>query len=306
MSESESSFAELLQSWIESREAVSGVSQSTVRSYRHDVAGFLGFLIEYRGGALDIEAIKDVGLRDMRAWMARERGRGISPRSLARELSAVKNFYRWLAIREGIEPTAVLSVRVPRFQKSLPRPLSVEAAHEVIGFVGKSEGERWVAARDMAVILLLYGCGLRISETLGLRRSDAPLADVIKICGKGGKERIVPVISVVRNAVDSYLDLCPFSLGPGSSLFVGKRGGALNQRIVRRVMKNARSGLGLPSSATPHALRHSFATHLLEASGDLRAIQELLGHSSLSTTQNYTAVEQTQLIDMYNRAHPRA
>ena len=306
MNESENISTELLQQWLEARQAVSGVSESTINAYRRDVSGFLEFLAEYRGETLGLNAMRDVDLRDLRAWMAHERRRGISPRSLARELSAVKNFFRWLAVREGIEPTAVLSVRAPKFEKGLPRPLSAKAARDVIDFTGNSGTEKWVAARDAAVISLLYGCGLRISEALSMKRSDAPLPDIIRIRGKGEKERIVPVIAAARNAVDHYLGLCPYVQDPGSPLFVGKRGGALNQRIVRRTMECARASLGLPASATPHALRHSFATHLLEASGDLRAIQELLGHSSLSTTQHYTAVEQTHLINVYNRSHPRA
>ena len=242
----------------------------------------------------------------MRAWMAHERGRGVGARSLARALSAVKSFYRWLSDREGFEATAVLSARAPKFQKKLPRPLAPDAARAMIDTVELQAREPWVAARDTAVITLLYGCGLRISEALSLTCDDAPLPPTLVIRGKGGKERIVPVIDPARSAVDAYLAACPFPADAGAPLFRGVRGGALSPRAVQKVMERARLQLGLPATATPHALRHSFATHLLGAGGDLRAIQELLGHASLSTTQAYTAVDTARLMEVYDRAHPRS
>ncbi|MDA7456062.1 tyrosine recombinase XerC, partial [Planktomarina temperata] len=247
-----------------------------------------------------------IATRDMRAWMAHERGRGVSSRSLARSLSAVKTFFRWLAERYALAPTAVLSARAPKFERKLPRPLTEDAAHEMIETVEMQAQEDWIAARDAAVLTLLYGCGLRISEALGLTGADHPLPDVLRITGKGGKQRLVPVLPVARAAVTRYVELCPFDIRAKDPIFRGKRGGALGPGMVQKSMRMARMQLGLPASATPHAMRHSFATHLLSAGGDLRTIQELLGHASLSTTQTYTAVDSGRLMDIYNAAHPKA
>ncbi|HHC29739.1 MAG TPA: tyrosine recombinase XerC, partial [Rhodobacterales bacterium] len=241
-----------------------------------------------------------------RAWMASERARGVGPRSLARALSAVKGFYRWLSDRDGFDATAVLSTRSPKFTKKLPRPISPGAASDVIALAETQARDGWIGARDAAVVTLLYGCGLRISEALGLKGKDAPLAEVLRITGKGGKERLVPVLPAARDAVEAYLAPCPHPREAEAPLFRGARGGALNPRLVQKAMESARLQLGLPATATPHALRHSFATHLLNAGGDLRAIQELLGHASLSTTQTYTAVDTARLMEIYDAAHPRA
>ncbi len=260
----------------------------------------------HQGAQQGLGALERITVPDMRAWMAQQRSSGVGARSLARKLSAVKSFYRWLAEREGFEPTAVLSTRAPKFTKKLPRPLAEDAAKAMIETVELQSGNDWVAARDVAVVTLLYGCGLRISEALSLTGADAPLAQTIRIVGKGDKERIVPVLPAARDAVDAYLRLCPHPQEPNAPLFRGVRGGALNARAIQAAMANARMQLGLPSTATPHAMRHSFATHLLSAGGDLRSIQELLGHASLSTTQTYTAVDTARLMEVYNRAHPKA
>lgn len=249
--------------------------------------------------------LADLKLPDMRAWMAHERGAGLGARSLARRLSAVKGFLGWIAERDGLELSAALSVRAPKYQRKLPRPVAQEAARGLIDRVSLQHPEPWVAARDAAVVTLLYGCGLRISEALGLTGADAPLGEVLRITGKGGKERLVPVLPVARAAVEDYRHDCPHELGPTEPLFRGVRGGALGPRAVARVTEAARMQLGLPATCTPHALRHSFATHLLEAGGDLRTIQELLGHASLSTTQAYTAVDTTRLMQVYDSAHPQ-
>ena len=295
-----------IEAWLESQAGISGVSKNTLRAYRKDATRFLEFIGRYEGEDPKVDRLGATGLRDVRAWMADERRRGVSPRTLARELSAVKSFFRWLGERLDFDPVAVLNARAPKFQKKLPRPLDEDSAKDVLKFAGKSPGTKWIAARDEAVVSLLYGCGLRISEALSLTWGDHPLPETIKIRGKGNKERMVPVLPVTRDAVSRYAELCPVRNGPDAPLFVGARGGPLNQRTVRKTMEQARIGLGLPATATPHALRHSFATHLLKSSGDLRAIQELLGHSSLSTTQAYTAVEKAQLLKIYERAHPRA
>lgn len=292
--------------FLAQRAALSGASENTLKAYRGDLLEFLGFMTGHMGGPQGLAPLARIGVPDMRAWMAQARGTGLGARSLARKLSAVKSFYRWLAEREGFEPTAVLSARAPKFQPRLPRPLAEDAARAVINTVELQSDKGWIGARDTAVVTLLYGCGLRISEALGLKGRDAPLPAALRIIGKGGKERIVPVIDAAREAVNTYLRHCPFAAEPDTALFRGARGGALNPRQVQKVMAQTRMQLGLPATATPHALRHSFATHLLAAGGDLRAIQELLGHASLSTTQTYTEVDTARLMDIYNRTHPKA
>jgi integrase/recombinase XerC len=292
--------------WLDHERALNGAATNTIRAYQTDVLGFLAFMGQHQADQLGLGPIARVSLPDMRSWMAHERGRGVGARSLARSLSAVKSFYRWLSDREGFEPTAVLSTRAPKFQNKLPRPLSEAGAMAMLDTVELQASAPWVAARDAAVVTLLYGCGLRISEALALTGADMPLARVIRIVGKGGKERLVPVIDAARTAVDAYLAQCPFPVDPSGPVFRGARGGPLNPRLIQKVMEQARLQLGLPATATPHALRHSFATHLLCAGGDLRSIQELLGHASLSTTQAYTAVDTAHLMDVYDRAHPSA
>ncbi|MCP5323217.1 MAG: tyrosine recombinase XerC [Rhodobacteraceae bacterium] len=299
---------EALAGWLAHLKALDGASANTLRAYESDVGRFLSFLAAHHGESLGARRLAETSLPDMRAFLADTRGRGVSARSAARILSSVKGFYRWWAEREGVDPTAVLSVRSPRYQRKLPRPLSEDAARTVIGTVGDTAREDWIAARDAAVVTLLYGCGLRISEALSLPGTHAALPALLRIRGKGGKERIVPVLPAAQAAVAAYVRLCPFALAedPSAPLFRGARGGALNPRLIARAMEQVRGALGLPASATPHALRHSFATHLLAAGGDLRAIQELLGHASLSTTQAYTAVDAARLMEAYEKAHPRA
>ena len=298
--------SDALARWLDHERALAGAAENTLKAYQSDVLGFLAFMTQHNGATQGLGPVAQIGIRDMRSWMAHERGRGIGARSLARALSAVKSFYRWIAEREGFEATAVLSTRAPKFQAKLPRPLAKDAATAMIDTVELQAREPWVAARDSAVVTLLYGCGLRISEALGLTGADAPLPPVLRIVGKGGKERIVPVIDVARDAVDAYLKACPHQLEPNAPLFRGVRGGALSPRAIQKVMEQARLQLGLPATATPHAMRHSFATHLLTAGGDLRTIQELLGHASLSTTQAYTAVDAARLMEVYDKAHPKA
>ncbi|NNL36153.1 MAG: tyrosine recombinase XerC [Silicimonas sp.] len=292
--------------WLAELQAVGGRTANTIEAYRTDLLAFFAFLQEYEAEALGTAHIARLDTAAMRSWMAHERARGLGPRSLARALSAVKGFAAWMGARDGFDPSAVLMTRSPRFQKKLPRPLAEDAARAMIGAVELQSLTNWVAARDAAVVTLLYGCGLRISEALSLAGRDLPLCETLRIVGKGGKERIVPVIPAARRAIDSYLSACPFEPKADAPLFRGVRGGALNPRQIQKVMENARAQLGLPATATPHAMRHSFATHLLNAGGDLRAIQELLGHASLSTTQSYTAVDTARLMEVYEAAHPRA
>lgn len=295
-----------LQLWLQGLSALDGAATNTISAYQGDLSSFLGFMTRHSGAPQGLGALASITTADMRSWMAQERNCGTGARSLARKLSAVKSFYRWLAEREGFEPTAVLAARAPKFQKKLPRPLDKDAARAVLETVEMQSTTDWVAARDVAVVTLLYGCGLRISEALGLTGKAAPLPASLRILGKGGKERLVPVIEAARIAVERYLALSPYPKEDNGPLFRGVRGGALNPRQIQGAMAQARAQLGLPATATPHALRHSFATHLLEAGGDLRAIQELLGHASLSTTQAYTAVDTAHLMAIYNRSHPKA
>jgi len=297
----------LLQNWLATNRAINGASDKTTEAYRRDVAGFLGFVQSYHGDAISVDLLKKTTLGDMRGWMAHERARGLSARSLARELSAVKGFFRWLGQVYGFEATAVLATRTPKFQPPLPRPITPDKTRDLIGHLEFQHDSDWINARDVAVVTLLYGCGLRISEALSLEAKAAPLGDMIRITGKGDKQRLVPVIPVARAAVETYRHLCPY-LTPDKDgpLFRGARGGRLNPRIIQKVMAATRQQLGLPASVTPHAMRHSFATHLLGAGGDLRTIQDLLGHASLSTTQTYTAVDQTRLMEVYEAAHPKA
>lgn len=292
--------------WLDHLRSIDGVAANTLTAYTHDVTGFLDFIAKHHGEAEGLGAVAKINQSDLRSWMAHRRNEDVAARSLARELSAVKNFIAWVADREGVDATTVLSARGPKFRRKLPRPLSIEGARDMIGTVGDQARAPWIAARDMAVLTLLYGCGLRISEALGLTGAAHPLPETLRILGKGGKERLVPTLPVTRDAVAEYVRLCPHDLPRTEPLFRGARGGALNPRLIALVMEKARMQLGLPATATPHAMRHSFATHLLSAGGDLRAIQELLGHASLSTTQAYTAVDAARLMEVYEKAHPRA
>ncbi|MDE2790287.1 MAG: tyrosine recombinase XerC [Paracoccaceae bacterium] len=296
----------LLDRWLGALSATGGRSENTLVAYRRDVGEFLAFLGRHHGAPIAPERLPEIDRGDMRSWMASERSRGVSARSLARSLSAVKSFFRWLGDDEGIDSPAVLATRAPGFAPSLPRPIPASDADSLISTIGNRPDRPWTGVRDAALVTLLYGCGLRISEALALRRGDVPLADVLVVTGKGGRQRRVPVLPVVRDAVDAYLAVCPHPGDARSPLFVGVRGGPLNPRMTRKAMETARLQLGLPARTTPHAMRHAFATHLLSAGGDLRTIQELLGHRSLSTTQIYTAVDKSRLLDVYRSAHPKA
>jgi integrase/recombinase XerC len=295
-----------LADWLSHQRALKGAAPTTLEAYRHDVSRYLAFLTEHQAGAGGLARVAATNQSDLRAWMAEERGRGLSPRSLARALSAVKGFTAWAADRTGADATTVLSARGPRFRRKLPRPLSEDGAATMLTEIGADARQDWIAARDTAITTLLYGLGLRISEALSLTGADHPLPPTLRITGKGGKTRLVPVIPAAAQAVADYVRQCPFDLAPDQPLFRGARGGPVNPRLIQAAMERARLRLGLPATATPHALRLSFATHLLSAGGDLRAIQELLGHASLSTTQAYTAVDAARLMEVYEKAHPRA
>ena len=291
--------------WLAQLSAVRRASPKTVEAYGRDLRDFLGFMARHTGGGMGAVSLGALAVADFRAWMAAERARGIGARTLGRKLAAVRAFYRWLDAAEGVDCPAILTIRTPKSPRPLPRPVAEADARELIDTVS-GDGAPWVAARDQAALTLIWGSGLRISEALGLRQRDAPLGESVRIMGKGAKEREVPVLPVASAAVERYRALCPHAVGRDGPLFVGARGGALNPRALQAAMASARMVLGLPASATPHALRHAFATQLLSAGGDLRAVQELLGHSSLSTTQIYTAVDEARLMEVYARTHPKA
>lgn len=282
----------------------------TLEAYARDLRQFFTFLAERTGASVELADLAALGQADARAFLASRREAGAGSRSLLRGLAGIRSFLRFLE-REGHgKISAFDAVRTPKTARRLPKALSVGEARDLAD-VESREGEArapWVLARDAAVLSLLYGCGLRISEALGLTRADAPggRRDTVTVRGKGGKTRSAPVIEPVRRAIEEYLELCPYQLAPDGPLFVGVRGGPLSPRIIQLAVERMRGALGLPDTATPHALRHSFATHLLGRGGDLRSIQELLGHASLSTTQIYTSIDTKRLLSAYQSAHPRA
>jgi len=294
--------------WREHLRSERRVAGNTLEAYERDVWQFLAFLTDHLGGPPGIRAIGGLTISDLRAYLAGRRKDGAGPRTLARGLSGVRSLMRFLERTAGISAAALQTLRTPKQPKTLPKPIEIERAIRLTDPDEQLTEEPWIAARDAAVLSLLYGSGLRISEALSLTRGEAPVPGVetLRIAGKGGKTRLVPVLPMVSRAVADYLALCPYRGDAEAPLFVGARGGPLRARIVQKAVERLRSVLGLPPSATPHALRHSFATHLLSASGDLRTIQELLGHSSLSTTQVYTAIEIDRLLAIYDEAHPRA
>ncbi|SDG54669.1 tyrosine recombinase XerC [Roseospirillum parvum] len=282
------------------------VSPHTLSAYGRDLSAFLGFLVEHLGqppGVAELAALKPA---DLRAFLAARAGQGLARTSQARAMSTLRGFFRHLERQGVVSNPALATVRSPRRPSSLPRPLEEAEALETLSAAGELQDEPWLAARDIALFTLLYGAGLRLGEALALNVGQRPGGDSMVITGKGGRQRLVPILPVVREAIAAYLAACPFALGADDPLFVGKRGGRLNPGVVQRQMRRLRALLGLPESATPHALRHSFATHLLARGGDLRTIQELLGHASLTTTQRYTQVDGSQLSAVYARTHPRA
>jgi len=281
-------------------------SAHTIAAYGRDLAFFLDFLTEHLGELPSLAAFSALRPADFRAYLARRAQGQIERRSLARGMSVLRGFIRFLQRRGLASTSALAALRSPKLPASVPKPLTVEDATGAVDAIGEFATNGWQGKRDIAVLALLYGCGLRLSEALGLSRGEAPLSETLVVTGKGRKQRQLPVLPAVRAAVAEYLAACPYAPAKDGPLFVGARGGPLSPRLVQRQMELLRGRLGLPETATPHALRHSFATHLLDAGGDLRAIQELLGHASLSTTQRYTLVETERLLAVYDAAHPRA
>ncbi len=293
--------------WLAHLEFTDGRSPETIKAYERDLRSFLGFLRRHLGHAPCLGDLDGLDLKTFRAFMAARRKEGLTSRSLSRTMSALRTYIRWLDITGVSENRAILRVGMPKLPHAVPKPLTIEKASAVVDAIGDAS-ETWIGARDTAVLLLLYGSGLRISEALALTPRDSPTAgrDVIRITGKGDKERLVPILPVTQTAIDRYMGLVPFTLEPDQPLFRGAKGGPLSPRIIQLAIARLRDALQLPATATPHALRHSFATHLLSAGADLRQIQELLGHASLSTTQVYTEVDRAQLLRVYDAAHPRS
>ncbi len=291
------------QSWLLSEKRV---SPHTADAYFRDLANFIDFSSNHIGEKCSIDTLKNFSIKDFRSYMSYRSSEKISRASLARNLSTVRNFYRWLAKNNILENQAIQTLQSPKVPKKLPRSLNAEDIFKALATLGELYDDAWQGKRDRALILLLYGCGLRISEALGLKGGDIVSGGTLRILGKGGKERIVPMLQIIKEAVDDYKDYCPYEIEDNSNLFLGARGGDLNPGVVQRQVRKIRALLSLPESVTPHALRHSFATHLLEEGGDLRTIQELLGHSSLAATQRYTAVDSERIKKVYNEAHPRA
>ena len=300
-----------LRRWLAHLSAERRMSPKTVEAYERDVRQFLGFLTEHIGERISLKALAAIEPRDVRAFMAARRANGIGSRSLMRSLAGARSFARFLERNGNGKVGALSAVRAPKVPKTLPKPISIASAKCLthVDLRAGEEREPWVLARDAAILALLYGSGLRISEALGLTREAVPApgaGDSLTVRGKGNKARMVPVLPMVLQLIADYVALCPYDLPDQSPLFLGTKGGPLSPRIVQLTMARLRGALGLAETATPHALRHSFATHLLARGGDLRAIQELLGHASLSTTQIYTAVDSEQLLQVYRSAHPRA
>ena len=293
--------------WLAHLRHERGHAEKTLEAYARDVRQFLGYLATQLGYAPCLADLARLDLKSFRGFLASRRRTGAVSRSLARTLSALRQLFRWLEAQNLVENRKILQLAMPKVPHSVPKPLTVGKAADVVDAGAGAELD-WVLARDAAVLLLLYGCGLRIAEALSIKAKDAPTPDrdVLRITGKGGKERLVPVLPVVRDAVARYVQLCPYPLDPDEPMFRGAKGGPLSPRLIQLAMERLRETLDLPATATPHALRHSFATHLLSAGGDLRQIQELLGHASLSTTQAYTEVDRDRLLAVYDAAHPRA
>jgi integrase/recombinase XerC len=294
----------LIIAWLSEMKSVRHLAQNTIEAYQRDIAQFISFMNIHCANSVTLKILENLKTTDFRAFLAYRRNENVSSRSLARSLCALKSFFTYLEQQNIIKNAALNIIRAPKIGKSLPKALSVEEAKKSISSIGEIENIAWVSARDIAVLSLCYGAGLRISEALSLSRNDIE-ASSMRIMGKGNKMRLVPLMGTISDAIADYLTKCPFSIGQSEPIFKGVKGGVLSARIIQRRVVQLRAALGLPPSATPHALRHSFATHLLGKGGDLRTIQELLGHASLSSTQIYTKVDNEQLLESYRSAHPR-
>jgi integrase/recombinase XerC len=301
---------EAVEDWLAYIGTERQLAAKTSEAYERDLRQFLAFFAAHLNRLPDMKQLLTLQARDLRAFLASRRSQGVGSRSLARTLSALRMFYKFLERRGYGKNDAIRAVALPKLPHSVPKPLTAPKATALVdgAAIASPDAAEWIIVRDTAVLALLYGSGLRISEALSLKRKDAPLKgrNMLRVTGKGSKTRVVPVLPIAREAVELYLKLCPMRQGSEDPLFVGAHGKQLSPRIIQLKIARARAALGLPETATPHALRHSFATHLLGAGADLRAIQELLGHASLSTTQGYTEVDREHLLKTYGQAHPRA
>ncbi|MCB1783866.1 MAG: tyrosine recombinase XerC [Alphaproteobacteria bacterium] len=295
-----------LQDWQDYLQHEKNVSRHTLRAYTSDLSQYIQFTNDHTGLPPSIKTIANANIRDFRSWLSRKAMDGAGNASRARSLSGLKNFLHWLD-KQGIAHNAAISaIRSPKLPHKLPKPLPESQAFELIENAGLQEKQDWIAARNTALFLLLYGCGLRIDEALSLNIEDLPRNEFLRVCGKGNKERQVPVLPIIEQTLNNYLNVNPFPQDSTRPVFIGARGQRLNQGVAQKAMRDLRATLGLPETATPHALRHSFATHLLQNGANLRQIQELLGHASLSTTQRYTEINAEELMRIYKNAHPRA
>ena len=303
---SDKKVSQQVENWLNNLLLERRLSMKTESSYEIDIRSFFAFLAEHFGNVVTLKHLKEMKVADFRAFLVWKTDRKIARSSIARNMSAVRSFFKYLSRQEILENTAVMAVRSGRRAKILPHPLSVSDAEKFLEAAQKMNKKSWEAKRDVALYTLLYGGGLRIAEALNLNVRDFPMtADALTITGKGNKQRIIPLLPAVRQAVKAYLKASPFN-GVDSPLFVGAQGNRLNAGVVQRNVRTIRKMLGLPDTVTPHALRHSFATHLLQGGGDLRTVQELLGHASLSATQRYTEITTEHLREVYRHAHPRA
>ena len=292
--------------WLNYLSNIKKLSQNSVVSYKNDLSKFFIFFQDYIEKNIGLKEIESIKISEFRSFLTYRRNSEISSNSIARNISALKSFFRFLIKNNKIKESSVFNLKSPKLKKSLPRPINVDLAIQVIKQAEEIEDEKWIGLRNKAILILLYGCGLRISEALSLNYDDVQNEDHILIKGKGEKERTVPMMPYIKKGIENYLEACPKEIISGEALFIGKRFSRLSPRIIQYALEKIRTALSLPETATPHALRHSFATHLLDSGGDLRTIQELLGHSSLSTTQKYTKVETSKLLDIYKKSHPLA
>ena len=292
--------------WSINLKNIKGLSDNTVISYQRDIKKFILFLQNYLGNDPSINDLKKLTNNNFRSYLADQKNQGNSNISIARQISSLKSFFNYLIRIKKLKNSHILNFKGPKTKKSLPRPIIADLAIKVIKEAKNIDDAKWIGYRNQTILILLYGCGLRISEALNLNYSDITNNDYLLIKGKGNKERIVPIMNYIRESIDSYIDACPHEFAGEDPLFIGKRRKRLSPRIIQYALEKIRVSLSLPETATPHALRHSFATHLLENGGDLRTIQELLGHSSLSTTQKYTKIENSQLLNVYTKSHPLA
>ncbi|MBH68505.1 MAG: recombinase XerC [Rhodospirillaceae bacterium] len=281
------------------------LSIHTQRAYERDLKMFLIFISEHIGSTVNLTTLQKLSISDFRAYLADCHRNGLSNGSIARNLSSLRSFFRYISVNNNVQNIAINMITSPKIPHSLPKALTQEEANSVLTDTSNTSNLQWVKARDIAIFYLLYGCGLRIGEVISLNGADMPLSKTIVVDGKGGKQRLIPILPAVQTAVELYLNLCPYNLADDGPAFLGVRGKRLNPGVIQRTMREVRATLQLSDSATPHALRHSFGTHLLINGGDLRSIQELLGHASLSTTQRYTELNSTHLQQVHKNAHPR-